>query len=86
MRRHPVASVRLEFDGTELVLSNPGGEPVGVSLVHPRVAAFDGDGAPPLSVYRTATEVAPLPDGPLAPGERRSVAVDALAGFLVARR
>ncbi len=79
VRRHPVATVRLEFDGTELVLSNPGREPVGVSVVRPRVAAFDGDGPPTLAVYRTATEVAPLPDGTLAPGERRSVPVNAPA-------
>jgi hypothetical protein len=80
VRRHPVAIVRLELDGTELALSNAGREPVGISLVRPRVAAFDGDGPPTLAVYRAAAEVAPLPDGPLAPGERRSVPIDASAG------
>ena len=77
VRRHAVATVRLAFDGTELVLSNSGNEPVGVSLVRPRVAAYTGDGPPPLSVYRSATELAAFPDGPLSPGERRPVAVAA---------
>jgi hypothetical protein len=76
VRRHPVAAVRLELDGSELVLSNPGSEPIGVSLVRPRVAEFDGAGPPPLSVYRSATEVTPPPDGPLAGGERRAVPID----------
>jgi hypothetical protein len=76
VRRHPVATVRLELDGSELVLSNPGGEPVGVSLVRPRVATFPGDGPPPLSVYRSATEVTAPPDGPLSAGERRAVPID----------
>ncbi len=80
VRRHPVATVRLELDGTELVLSSAGSEPVGVSLVRPRVAEYDGAVAPPLSVYRSATEVDSLPDGSLAPGERRSVRIDTPAG------
>jgi hypothetical protein len=79
VRRHPVAAVRMALlatgDGLELELSNPGTEPVGVSLLRPRVAAFDGAGPPPLSVYHEAAELDPVPDMTLASGERRRVAV-----------
>ncbi len=85
VRRHPVAAVRMALVGTELELSNPGTEPVGVSLLRPRVATYGSDEPPPLSVYHEADELDPVPDFTLAGGEIRrfpiatSVAAPAIA-------
>jgi hypothetical protein len=99
VRRHPVAAVRMAVAEGELELSNPGEQPVGVSLLRPRVAS----GSPSLSLYRAAEEVAAPADVVLAGGERVALGVEVepsavafatatfelpdvrLDGFLVAR-